>query len=59
MSTRENILRVRMHDEELKLLRQLYERYRVPSMSALVRLLIRLAYRYEDMIEWMIEQEED
>lgn len=58
MATRENMLRVRMNEEEKKQLRQLHERWRVTGMSELVRLLIRLAYKYPDMIEWMIEREE-
>jgi len=57
--TRENMLQVRMDNEELAKLRQLFEYYRVPSMSALVRLLIEFAYEERRYLEYYIESREE
>jgi len=56
---RERWLQVRMGDEEMAKLRQLFEYYRVPSMSALVRLLIEFAYEERRYLEYYIESRED
>ena len=54
---REHMLQVRMSDEELSLLKQLYERWRVTGMSELIRLLVQFAYENPGVIEYYIEQE--
>jgi len=55
----ESRLYVRLREEEKNMLEQMYEMYRVPSMSSLIRRLIRTAYKYQDVFEYYIQKEEE
>jgi len=50
-------LYVRLREEEKAMLRQMFERYRFRSMSAMIRALIRMAYNYDEAFEFYLEKE--
>jgi len=55
----DKVFQIRLNKEYLNKLRQLFEYYRVPSMSALVRLLIEFAYEERRYLEYYIESREE
>jgi hypothetical protein len=57
--TKDYLLQVRMTTEEKNKLEQLYECFRLTSMSELIRLLIKFAYDESRYLEYYIERERD